>query len=238
MSNDTQTQIEPASEAPSAEPGLLNTEFITSRLTASDPWCQSHGSGEDSEDLGAGMLYYGLAYATKAKTSVCIGSGGGFVPRLMRQAQRDLGIEGSRTFLVDGATNVPADKVEVWGTPCWLPEDSAFRTHYPEVELVLQLTKDAQKDFFVPQGIQIDFLHIDGDHHYEGAKLDWDLFSPLVPDNGVITLHDTVNYREPCGVYRLVEEIRESDDYSVIDFAIRYGTAIVKKNLPPGQPRK
>ena len=41
--------------------------------------------------------------------------------------------------------------------------------------------------------IAIDYLHIDGDHHYEGVRLDFDLFAPLVHDDGVITLHDSGN---------------------------------------------
>ena len=213
--------------------GLLDKEFITSRVTMGDPWCSSHGSGECSEDLSAGMLCYNLAYSLKAKTCLCIGSGGGFVPRLMRQAQRDLRNEGSRTILVDGAHDVPQKKKDIWGSPCWLEYGSPFRSNYPDVEILLKLTEDAHREFFIPNRIQIDFLHIDGDHHYEGAKLDWELFSPLVPDEGIITLHDTQNYREPCGVYKLVDEIRRDGRYSVIDCAIKYGTALVRKNPPP-----
>ena len=41
-------------------------------------------------DLAAGMIYYSLAYSLKARTCVNLGSGGGFVPRMLRQAQRDL----------------------------------------------------------------------------------------------------------------------------------------------------
>lgn len=208
---------------------LLNREFITSRVTVSDPWCASHGSSEDSTDLGAGILYYALAYAHRARTCVCLGSGGGFVPRLMRQAQRDLGLEDSRTYLVDACGEVSESGREIWGSPCWSAEDSTFRTNYPEIEIRFQLTKDAFHEYFEPNKVSIDFLHIDADHHYEGAKLDWDLYSTLVAPNGVITLHDTVNYREPCGVPRLVEEISRDDRYDVINFPISYGTAIVRK---------
>ena len=94
----------------------------------------------------------------------------------------------------------------------------------------MNLTESAFCDFFVPNNIRIDYLHIDADHHYEGVKLDWDLYRTLVTDEGLITLHDTVNYRQPCGVPRLVEEIRAGGEYSVINFPIRYGTALVKKN--------
>jgi hypothetical protein len=211
---------------------LLDPDFITSYVTADDPWCVSHGSAEDSTDLGAGILYYALAYAHRARTCVCLGSGGGFVPRLMRQAQRDLRLPDSRTFLVDAAGKVTSPGREIWGRPCWAEEDSTFRRNYPEIEIRFQLTKDAFHEYFVPNEVSIDFLHIDADHHYEGAKLDWDLYSTLVAENGVITLHDTVNYREPCGVPQLVEEIRRDAGYEVIDFPISYGTAIVRKFRP------
>jgi hypothetical protein len=210
---------------------LLNKDFITSMLTVDDPWCSSHGAENGSEDLSAGMLYYSLAYASKARTCVCLGSGGGFVPRLMRQAQRDLNIQGGRTFIVDGAPFVSEERKNIWGSPYWLNEDSTFRKNYPEIEVVLKLTKDAFEEYFVPNKISIDYLHIDADHHYDGAKLDWDLYRTLVPKAGIITLHDTTNYREPCGVPQLVNEIRESGEYEIVNFPIAYGTAIAKKIL-------
>lgn len=208
---------------------LVNREFIQSQLTVADPWCRSHGASNGGADLSAGMIYYALAYAMKPKTCVCLGSGGGFVPRMMRQAQRDQNIADSRTFLVDGTLQVEPNKKAIWGEPCWVPEDSVFRTNFPEVEIRLQLTETAFREYFVPNNIQIDYLHIDADHHYEGVKLDWDLFSTLVPDQGVITFHDTINYREPCGVYRLLDEIREIGVYDVVNIPVAYGTAIVRK---------
>jgi hypothetical protein len=210
---------------------LLNKDFITSTLTVDDPWCSSHGSDNGSDDLNAGLIYYALAYSARAKTCVCLGSGGGFVPRMLRQAQRDLDIEGSRTFLVDGATQVSEERKNVWGSPYWLDENSTCRKNYPDIELVLKLTEDAFNEFFVPQNISIDYLHIDADHHYDGAKRDWDQYRTLVPDNGVITLHDTTNYREPCGVPQLVDEIREEGVYDIVNFPLAYGLAIAKKIL-------
>jgi hypothetical protein len=96
---------------------------------------------------------------------------------------------------------------------------------------VLKLTEDAFNDFFVPGNISIDYLHIDADHHYDGARRDWDLYRTLVPNNGVITLHDTTNYREPCGVPQLVDEIREEGEYDIVNFPLAYGLAIAKKIL-------
>ena len=211
--------------------GMINEDFVRSVVTADDRWCASHGADQEAGDLGAGILYYAFAYALKARVCVCLGSGGGFVPRLMRQAQRDLAIDPARTILVDGGPNVTPERREIWGSPSWVDPASTFRTNYPDVEILLMLTADAFRDVFQPQRIAIDYLHIDADHHYEGVKRDWELFHPVVADHGVITFHDTVNYREPCGVPRLVDEIRTSGEYEVLNLPVAYGTAAVKRIL-------
>lgn len=208
---------------------LVNKGFIRSVLTADDPWCRSHGAEKGADDLVGGMLYYAIAYATRAKVCMCLGSGGGFVPRLMKQAQRDLKLAEGRTILVDGSHNVEADKQQIWGSPDWVAEDSLFRKNYPDVEVVLNLTERAFHEVFQPQRLKIDYLHIDADHHYEGVKLDWDLYKTLVSDDGTITLHDTVNFREPCGVPRLIDEIRAEGSYDLVNFPIAYGMAILRK---------
>jgi hypothetical protein len=69
-------------------------------------------------------------------------------------------------------------------------EESFFRTtFYPR--FIKSTTEEAYYDFFVRQDIKIDFLYIDGDHSYEGVKLDFDLYSTLLSDRGIIAIHDT-----------------------------------------------
>jgi hypothetical protein len=149
---------------------------------------------------------------------------------MMRQAQRDLQLHPSSTFLVDGADNVPQDTQAIWGTPNWTPENSWFRTHFADIHVILSLTEAAHREVFVPNGIAIDYLHIDADHHYAGVRRDFDLFAPLVREGGVITLHDVSNYRPPCGVPRLVQELRSGGEYAIMVFPVAYGTAVLKKN--------
>jgi cephalosporin hydroxylase len=43
-------------------------------------------------------------------------------------------------------------------------------------------------------GKQVDFLFIDGDHSYEGVKADFDMYSGLVRNGGIIALHDIVEH--------------------------------------------
>jgi len=50
---------------------------------------------------------------------------------------------------------------------------------------------------------KIDFLFIDGDHHYESVKKDWDLYSPLLGNGSIVAFHDT-GWAE--GVNRVISE--------------------------------
>lgn len=57
----------------------------------------------------------------------------------------------------------------------------------------------------LPPGELYDLLFVDGDHTYEGVKADFNDYQHLVKPGGVITFHDTSNYR--AGVSQLWEEI-------------------------------
>jgi len=41
-------------------------------------------------------------------------------------------------------------------------------------------------------GNRLDFLFIDGDHSYEGVKKDYELYSSLIREGGIVALHDIV----------------------------------------------
>ena len=54
-------------------------------------------------------------------------------------------------------------------------------SHDPEMRLRLEEHLGKEK---------LDFLFIDGDHTYDGVKLDFEVFSPYVKDGGIIAFHD------------------------------------------------
>ena len=72
----------------------------------------------------------------------------------------------------------------------WDKEDSFFRTTF-HPKFIKKTTKKAYYDYFVKQDIKIDFLHIDANHTYDGVKEDFDLYSKIMNDGGIITIHDT-----------------------------------------------
>jgi len=101
---------------------------------------------------------------------------------------------------------------------------------------------------------KVDFLLIDGDHSYEGAKDDFETYTELVSDGGIVAFHDIIPHAETkreCkrrlkeyedlekrhvgvgnpdwGVSQLWDEISEGDEYEteeIIDHPKQFGKGI------------
>lgn len=56
---------------------------------------------------------------------------------------------------------------------------------------------------------QYDLLHVDGDHSYESCRLDYENYSPLVRDGGLIVFHDVHHVRD-TGVHAFWDELRRT----------------------------
>ena len=203
---------------------FTNKALMNKVLIHDEHW--GHGANEDF--LGFGILYYGFVHLLKAKVVVCLGSGGGFVPRVMYQAQFDLGLNKSRTILID------ANKPEVgWGSPEYLYENSFLRKVCPNIEIWNMTTEDAHKAF-IAQELKIDYLHIDADHSFKGVMADFNRYLPLMSKDYVITLHDTNTPRS--GLRKALQYIRKTPGIEVIDFNNLWaGLAIVKSATEPNQ---
>jgi len=67
----------------------------------------------------------------------------------------------------------------------------------------LQKTKDIFNNELV------DFLFIDGDHTYHGVKTDFEMYSPLVKNGGIVAFHD-IGKNEEGGVYNLWQELKKN----------------------------
>jgi len=187
--------------------------------------------------MGDGLLIYSLIQHMRSKVCVCIGSGGGFIPRIMTQARIDLHkqkiFEGNPdynwgdigvTYLVDACNGIggPNDVDD---------ENSFFRSNF-HPRFIKSTSEDAYHDFFIRQDIKIDFLYIDGDHSYEGVKKDFELYSNLLTDNGIIVIHDSDSEYEKSliitedakkdhhrfdGPSRLIKELQENPEWNLIN---------------------
>jgi predicted O-methyltransferase YrrM len=70
--------------------------------------------------------------------------------------------------------------------------------------------KTLEKIQEILSGNELDFIFIDGDHEYEGVKKDFELYSRLVKDHGIIAFHDIVEGPQEAvgGVPKFWSEIK------------------------------
>lgn len=193
---------------------LVSTDCINNWLIKDELFHTSHHAIEGF--LGGGMLYYSLAYLCKSACSVCLGSGSGFVPRIMKQAQYDLGIDGE-TILID------ADLPEAgWGDPDYHNRDCFFKQNF-DIQIIKAKTDEAIEQI---RGKRIDYLHIDADHSYEWVKHDYFAYKELLRPNAITTFHDSM----VCtGVQPFIKELKENPRYEVVNIEIGTGVALVRE---------
>ena len=218
---------------------ITNQDFITGNITtnAGEPVSYRWTHGATTEHMGDGLIVYSLIQHMRAKICVCIGSGGGFIPRIMTQARLDLHKQGifegnpdinwgdiGVTYIVDACNGI--------GGPNDLEDENSYYHKQFQPRLIKSTSEDAYYNFFVLQDIKIDVLFIDGDHSYEGVKLDFDLYSNILSDKGIIIIHDTdSNYEENLlisedakkdhhrfdGPSKFIKELEKNPSYNLIN---------------------
>lgn len=196
----------------------------------------SHGSTD--MDMGDGLIVYTLIQYMRAKVCVCIGSGGGFIPRIMNQARVDLHTCGifdgnNHPLWGDIGTTIVVDADNgIGGHIDWRNDESFFRKRF-EPRIILDTSENAFYNFFVKEDIKIDYLHIDGDHSYDGVKKDFDLYTSILSDNGIVSIHDTdksyhdeyivtndikSEYNYPFGgPSKLVKELKNKQEWEILN---------------------
>ncbi|MBT4208584.1 hypothetical protein HOE22_09610 [Candidatus Woesearchaeota archaeon] len=179
--------------------GILNHNFIKKFITTNNgdgvAYRWTHGATD--YHLGDGLLVYSLVQFFQSKTCVCLGSGGGFIPRIMSQARQDLYSDGTfggksnkYEFGDIGTTIVVDDCNGFNGEVDWNDEDSFLREMFHPM-FIKKTTETAYYNYFIKRDIKIDYLHIDADHTFDGVKKDFELYSKIMNKDGIITIHDT-----------------------------------------------
>jgi hypothetical protein len=218
---------------------ITNQHYIENCITTNNgidvPYRWTHGA--TLKHIGDGLLVYSVIQHMRAKNCVCIGSGGGYIPRIMTQARIDLWEQGifegdsdmnwgdiGSTFVVDACNGV--------GGNTDLEDENSFYRQRFHPRFIKETSERAYYDFFVKHDIKIDVLFIDGDHSYEGVKLDFNLYSKLLNDKGVIFIHDTdENYGKELiisedakkdfhsfdGPSKFIKELESNTDWNIVN---------------------
>jgi predicted O-methyltransferase YrrM len=100
------------------------------------------------------------------------------------------------------------------GYPAWkAPLYRSFALPGQKVDLVRDDSHSAHSLEAIKatlKGEKLDYLFIDGDHSYEGAKQDFDMYSPLVRVGGIVGFHDIADHTDKlCQVRRFWLEVKE-----------------------------
>ena len=218
---------------------ITNQDFITNNITSNGgemvPYLWSHGA--TSEHMGDGIMVYSTIQHMRAKNCVCIGSGGGYIPRIITQARLDLHkqkiFNGNNDFnWGDIGTTYVVDACNGVGGYNDLENEHSFLRKVFVPRFIKSTSVDAFYDFFIRQDIKIDFLFIDGDHSYEGVKKDFELYSTILSEKGIIMLHDTDGEYEETfivsedakkdhyrfdGPSKLVKELQDNPEWNLIN---------------------
>ena len=111
------------------------------------------------------------------------------------------------TFVVDADNGVG-------GFTDWTDKRSFFRKNF-DCRVILDTTENAFYNFFVKEDIKIDYLHIDAGHSYDDVKNDFTLYSSILSDYGVISIHDTDESFEKELI--VTEDVKEKNHHAPFD---------------------
>ena len=195
-------------------------------------YAKSHGVS-DSNTL---PIIFELTKFIKPKVCVIIGTGDGLIPRVIREAQVKSLVKDSKTYLIDLGKNMGAMPQKIHNT------ESVFRKLYPEIIVFKGYSTPDGFNFISNLEKEIDLLWIDGDHSHIGSLSDFNYYSNLLSENGLIFFHDSApngfGKIQPswCGVDKTIEYIKENyKNFECINFTktswlnLGSGFAIFKK---------
>ncbi len=106
------------------------------------------------------------------------------------------------------------------GYPKWkIPLYESFGSPRQKIHLIradshdpssVEKVKDSLK------GNKLDFLFIDGDHTYDGVKKDFEMYSPLVKEDGLVGFHDIAPHTRQtgCEVERFWNEVKKGYEHT------------------------
>jgi len=154
-------------------------KLLNNIIDTSVPFAWSHGAKD--EYLGTGLMYYSLIYINKLVNVLIFGTGGGFVPSIIRQAHNDLNI--GKITIVDNLSGIG-------------DESNHARQTYRKIKNNFVWHKTSTEDFCIsyfkkPPIVYFDYIHIDANHDFEYVYTDLKYGWKMLKTGGFITVHDT-----------------------------------------------
>lgn len=99
-----------------------------------------------------------------------------------------------------------------------LPEIESLAQFNQKITLIAKDSHDKKTVKEIAKFAPFDFIFIDADHTYEGAKTDFDNYMPLLAEGGIMALHDVVQHGKHhpgVNVHLLWAEIKDKYPHTV-----------------------
>lgn len=197
-----------------------------------DNW---HHEDKKKGGLGYGWIHYSLIRLLNPKNVLCVGSKWGFIPAVCALACRD-NKRGVVDFVDAGFDMNEYNKVagEHWGgVGFWKKCDAKKYFGQFKLDKYISLLVMKSKDYERKnKKKKYGYVHIDGDHSYEGIKSDFNLFWPKVEKGGFLAIHDIGSPNKDGNIYgtrKFWQEIKKNGSYKIIEFDEDPGVGIVQK---------
>ncbi|MBU1326774.1 class I SAM-dependent methyltransferase [Patescibacteria group bacterium] len=192
---------------------------------------EGHNSNTTQYFLGFGLIHYALVRNSRPKRILCVGSRKGFIPAILALACKDNGV--GHVGFVDAGYG-PEEPTKHWsGVRFWKHMDPA--KHFGKLGVSsyitthVMTTKEFARRF---PDITYQYIYIDGDHSYEGVKLDYELFWPKLDRHGCMVFHDVVARgrldQGKFGIWRFWQEL-STHSKIIFPFPKESGLGILQK---------
>lgn len=153
---------------------------------------KSQNIDKKTTNHGYGLLHYSIVRSQKPKNILCVGSMYGYIPYMLAKACED-NVLGYVDFVDAGYNieNAQNKETHYFGQGFWkketIKQHFSYLLNFNFIKTHIMTTKVFAKKY--PQKTY-DYVYLDGDHSYKGAKTDLKLFWPKLKKNGFIVFHD------------------------------------------------
>lgn len=202
---------------------------------------KSQNLDKKQNNYGYGLLHYAMVRNQRPKRILCIGSMYGFIPYMLAKGCMENNV-GHVDFVDAGYDiNSPGDsKKHIFGQGFWKQKNIQSHFHFllnkKFITLHVMTSQEYAKKYPTRQ---YDYIYLDGDHRYKGARSDFKTFWPRLREGGFITLHD-IHFDTTYGgitfeQWRLWEELVNTYPYKIELYNHYSGLGLIQKQTtrPP-----